>query len=431
MARRRNESVVLSHNGWATRWRCQCGYDNTGRNQCLMCNGPAPTEYLSDPTIYEEPYTPPPVYGPPVKTGSKANRTVMGIIAANLVIQAVEFAYFVGADVPRATAIKASLVTGLVFYAVTALWVLARSASLELRPFTGLGPNAAVGAAEGAVVGGVAAVLLVAALRLVTGHPVLDPSTAFLASQGSWSALLLGFLVIVVAAPLVEELVFRGFMAESYRRHGSRLAIILSAGAFSLAHLSPAQLRYYLLMGVALGVVYWRRGLVGSIATHATFNGVLLAVALAAAHGPAVEHRVAGASIAIPGVYQVHTMPFGNDDLVAEGPLGATVELVHVIVPAPVSVEDLGRGFARGAFPLPDEIVVDGRSVAVFDLPGARAVSMEATIDGRDGRVVIVPRGVEAWIASYRSDGNPKSSMDFDDMLRSLTLPIRSIDTPG
>ncbi len=424
MARRRPESVVLSHNGWATRWRCQCGYDNTGRNSCLMCSGPAPTEFLTDPTVYEEPYVPPPLYGPPVKTGTKANRTVMAIILANLAIQLVEFAYFAGADVPRATAVKASLFTGLAFYAITAFWVLGRSASLKIRPFTGLGSNWAVGAAEGAVVGGVAAVLLVAGLRLITGHPVLDPSTAFLASQGSGLALLLGFLVIVVAAPLVEELVFRGFMAESYRRSGKRLAIILSAGAFSLAHLSLPQLRYYLLMGVALGVVYWRRGLVGSIATHAAFNGVLLAVALAAAHGPAVEHHVAGATIAIPGTYNVVTSPFGNDDLVANGPLGATVEVAHVVLPGVVASADvLAQGFARGAFPLPDEIVIDGSSVSVFDLPAGRAVSMEAEIAGRDGRVIVLPQGSEAWLASYRSDGSAQSSEDFDDMVRSLTLP--------
>ncbi|HEX7276453.1 MAG TPA: type II CAAX endopeptidase family protein [Acidimicrobiales bacterium] len=415
--------MILSQNGWATRWRCQCGYDNTGRATCLMCNGPAPMEFLTDPTLYEEPYVAPPVYGPPVKTGTKANRTVMGIILANLAVQAVLFVYFVGADVPRATAVQASLFTGLAGYAISAFWVLGRSASLGIRPFTGLGQGAAVGAAEGAVVGGVAAVLLVAGLRLVTGHPVLDPSTAFLASQGSWAALLLGFVVIVVAAPVVEELVFRGFMAESYRRHGSRLAIILSAGAFSLAHLSPGQLRYYLVIGVALGVVYWRRGLVGSIATHAAFNGILLAVAVAAAHGPAVVHDLAGARIAIPGAYQVSS-PFGDDELVAEGPLGATIQVAHVDdIGITLSAEDIGDVFARGDVPLPAEVVVDRRSVVVFDLPAGRAVSMDAEIGGRDGRVVMVPRGREGWVASYRSDGSAQSSEDFDDMLRSLTLP--------
>ena len=229
----------------------------------------------------------------------------------------------------------------------------------------------------------------------------------------------------MVAAPLVEELVFRGFMAESYRRSGQRLAILLSAGAFSLAHLSLPQLRYYLLMGVALGVVYWRRGLVGSIATHAAFNGVLLAVALAAAHGPAVEHHVAGATIAIPGDVQRGHVALRQRRPGRQRPAGSD-----------------GRGGPRArcpgswcrptcwpkaspgrAFPLPDEIVIDGSSVSVFDLPAGRAVSMEAEIAGRDGRVIVLPQGSEAWLASYRSDGSAQSSEDFDDMVRSLTLP--------
>jgi len=394
-----------------------------------MCNGPAPAEILGDSERYLEDQ-PPPLYSPAVKTGTKANRTVLGFIAANVILQVIEVAYFLGADVPPATAIKTSLFIGLAFYAIAAFWVLARSASLRIRPSMGL-ENAAVGVAEGVIVGGVAAVLLVAVLRLVTGHPVLDPTTAFLASQGSLGALLLGFVVIVLAAPVVEELIFRGFMAESYRPHGRRLAIILSAAAFSLAHLSAAQLRYYLVMGVVLGMVYWRRGLVGSIATHAAFNGVLLAVAVAAAHGPAVEHRLVGATVDIPATYQVSSPFPGDDDLVAEGPLGAAIEVAHVAVPGSVPpAEELGRAFERGGMPLPDEIVPDPTSVMVFDLPSGRAVAVKAEIDGRDGRVVIVPGTDAIWVASYRTDGNVQSSLDFDDVLRSLVLPTGS-SSPG
>jgi membrane protease YdiL (CAAX protease family) len=423
MARRSSESVVLARNGWATRWRCQCGYDNTGRDRCLICGGSAPVDFLGDAELYAEPAAPRPVYGPPVKTGTRANRTVVALIVANLALQGAQFVYFAANDVPRATAIRTSLFIGLAFYAVMAAWVLTRSASLKLRPFTGL-DTAAVGAAEGIVVGGVMAVLLVGGLRLLTGHPTLDPTTAFLASQGSWGGLLLGFVVIVLAAPVVEELVFRGFMAESYRPQGSRLAIILSAAAFSLAHMSIAQLKYYLVMGVVLGFVYWRRGLVGSIAAHAAFNGVLLAVAVAAAHGPAVEHRLAGATIDIPGTYRVATAFLGDDVIVAEGPLGATVELAHVDVPgrAPAA-EDLARVLAQGGLPLPPEIRIDSSSVEVIDLPAGRAVSLSAEIDGRDGRVVLLAGGGEMWVSSYRSDGTEQSSLDFEKMLDTLTVP--------
>src|SRR5207302_309878 len=74
-----------------------------------------------------------------------------------------------------------------------------------------------VGAAEGFIVGGGLALLMAALLRLALGHPVLDPTAAVLAGDGALGPLVLGFLLIAVAAPVVEELVFRGFLAEALR----------------------------------------------------------------------------------------------------------------------------------------------------------------------------------------------------------------------
>src|SRR5205085_690497 len=144
------------------------------------------------------------------------------------------------------------------------------------------------------------------------------------------------------------------------------------------------------------------------------------------AHGPAVEHHVAGATVEIPGTYRVATPFAGQDveDIVASGPLGATVEVARVIVPGgTASVETIARGLALGAVPLPQEVHVDPSSVVVFNLPAGPAVSTTADIAGRDGRLVIVPHGAEVFIASYRSDGNVQSSLDFDQILLSLTLP--------
>lgn len=108
----------------------------------------------------------------------------------------------------------------------------------------------------------------------------------------------------------------------------------------------------------------------------------------------------------------------------AEGPLGAVVELSHVDLPgAAPAVEDLSRILGRGGLALPPEIDVFASTVDLFELPAGRAVTMEADIEGRDGRVVIVPGSGEIWVASYRSDGNERSALDFDKMLLSLTIP--------
>ena len=420
MARRRNDSVLIEDNDWATLWRCQCGYGNTGRDRCLMCNCPAPGEAEGSPGLRAEHQLVVDT-GPKDLAGSRATRTVAAIIGINLLLQILMAGAFVAADVDRATAVRLSLFVGLGYYGMAALWVLARSASLGLRPWLGR-QTAAVGAAEGFVVGGATAVILVAGLRLLLGHPALDPAAALLASQGSVGSLLLGFLVIVVAAPVVEELVFRGFLAESLRDKGPWAAVVASAVAFSLAHLSIVQFRYYLVMGMVLGWVYLRRGLVGSVAAHAAFNGVLMVVAVAAAHGPAIAYDAAGAKVSIPATYRVSADEV-DADLVAVGPLGAHVELAHIdspdVPPAPVIADNL----VAGSLALPPQLVVESSTVTILDLPAGQAVQVTATIDGQDGRVVMLPTPGRLWLASYGSDGGSGSSFDFDEMLTSWRLP--------
>ncbi len=422
MARRRNDSVVLEDTEWSTVWRCQCGYGNTGRDRCLMCSCPAPDQILDSPGLRAEDEFVPLPRDPGGRAGSRATRTVAAIIGVNLLMQIVMAVAFVAGGADRATAVKVSLFFGLAYYGMAALWVLARSASLGLRPWVGK-ESAAVGAAEGFVVGAAGAVFLVALLRLVLGHPVLDPSAALLASQGSIGALVLGFLVIVVAAPVVEELVFRGFLAESLRRRGKWAAVVLSAVAFSLAHLSLIQFRYYLVMGMVFGFVYWRRGLIGSIAAHAAFNGVLMVVAVAAAHGPGITHDVAGGRIDVPATYQTSTTVFGAD-LSAVGPLGARVEVAHLDAPDVPPAREIADGLVNGAVPLPPEYSLQVSSVTMLDLPAGQAVQVMATIDGDDGRVVMLPVPGRLWLASFTSDGGSGSSFDFDEMLTSWRLPV-------
>ena len=424
MARRRNDSVVLEDTEWSTVWRCQCGYGNTGRDRCLMCSCPAPEEIIDSPGLHAEDDLAfvPLSRDPNERAGGRATRTVAAIIGLNLLMQIVMAIAFVAGDVERATAVKVGLFSGLAYYGMAALWVLARSASLGLRPWVGK-ETALIGAAEGFVVGGAGAVFLVALLRLILGHPALDPSAALLASQGSIGALVLGFLVIVIAAPVVEELVFRGFLAESLRRKGMWAAVVLSAVAFSLAHLSLIQFRYYLIMGMVFGFVYWRRGLIGSIAAHAAFNGVIMVVAIAAAHGPGIAHDVAGGKVDVPATYQTSTTVFGAD-LVATGPLGAQVEFAHLDDPGVPGAAQIAEGLVNGAVPLPAEFSVQVSSVTMLDLPAGQAVQVIATIDGDAGRVVMIPEPGRLWVASFTSDGGSGSSFDFDEMLRTWRLPV-------
>jgi membrane protease YdiL (CAAX protease family) len=90
----------------------------------------------------------------------------------------------------------------------------------------------------------------------------------------------LAVISIAVIAPVVEEIVFRGFIYGGLRpRLGVTLSVLLSAAVFALAHslsvggsillLGPS----LFLAGVALALVYERsRSLVPGMVMHASFN---------------------------------------------------------------------------------------------------------------------------------------------------------------
>lgn len=83
-------------------------------------------------------------------------------------------------------------------------------------------------------------------------------------------------LVLVVGAPVVEELFFRGLLLSALRaRIGSVGAVLISAVLFGLAHFEPLQFPVLALFGVLLGVLALRTGRLGpNICAHAAFNAL-------------------------------------------------------------------------------------------------------------------------------------------------------------
>jgi len=99
--------------------------------------------------------------------------------------------------------------------------------------------------------------------------------------QGPGLALLGVFLV--VGAPLVEELFFRGMLQRALgRRFGPVWAVAVSSLIFGLTHYQPVQLLGLVAFGVVLGTMALRTGRLGlGIVTHGAFNAttvILLAV---------------------------------------------------------------------------------------------------------------------------------------------------------
>jgi len=89
-------------------------------------------------------------------------------------------------------------------------------------------------------------------------------------------------VLLVVAAPFIEELFFRGLVLRALsRRFGTRWAVAGSSVFFALAHFEGLQFPALLLVGVLLGVLAVRYGRLGpGIWAHGAFNAyaaVLLA----------------------------------------------------------------------------------------------------------------------------------------------------------
>lgn len=85
---------------------------------------------------------------------------------------------------------------------------------------------------------------------------------------------ILAFITIVVLAPLLEELLFRGIILEGYLKNYSPAnSILISSFLFALIHGNLAQGIGALVMGIVVGLLYWRtKSLLFCIALHIINN---------------------------------------------------------------------------------------------------------------------------------------------------------------
>jgi membrane protease YdiL (CAAX protease family) len=159
-----------------------------------------------------------------------------------------------------------------------------RIATLRLRP-VGRGTPWVAGLAIAAPVGMIALVFL----SMRWGYPadqVPDFFGPYLHRSGGWWSF--GCMVVLVA-PLLEEITFRGWIQRPLERQfGAITAIAISAALFALCHAEPLRLPFLFLFGSILGVAAYRtRSIWASVAIHAG-NNALITLAVA----PPVEHAL-------------------------------------------------------------------------------------------------------------------------------------------
>jgi membrane protease YdiL (CAAX protease family) len=99
-------------------------------------------------------------------------------------------------------------------------------------------------------------------------------------SAGDWEGVLTLSFVAVVLQPLVEEVIFRGYLYAVFKGWAGALASAICTSLFFAAiHLSVTALPALVLLALVLALAYeWSGTLVVPIAMHVVFNGAQLAL---------------------------------------------------------------------------------------------------------------------------------------------------------
>jgi len=120
----------------------------------------------------------------------------------------------------------------------------------------------------------IAAGLLYLPLMLIFDDIDVSEPARELVDKATGSGVFLLFLVVVVGAPLVEELFFRGLTLKAFeKKMSSRLALVLSSLFFAIAHLQLIQFPALFLFGLVAGYLVKKYDRLGrAVWAHVGFN---------------------------------------------------------------------------------------------------------------------------------------------------------------
>ncbi len=85
-------------------------------------------------------------------------------------------------------------------------------------------------------------------------------TSGIVADALAMSSPLFSFIAAVIIAPILEELIFRGFIINRTRAYGEKTAVVFSALLFGLYHGNIQQFFYAFGLGILFGFIYVRTG---------------------------------------------------------------------------------------------------------------------------------------------------------------------------
>jgi membrane protease YdiL (CAAX protease family) len=192
--------------------------------------------------------------------------------------------------------------------------------------------------------------LAIAAIVVGFGVPISNNTDAITEVQDDRTYVISVVITAVIAAPIVEEMVFRGVVLRGLRSVMPTVAAVVLQGVlFGAAHVDPIRgvgnVGLVLVLsgvGIAFGGAVALIGRVGpAMVAHALFNGVVLVIVLTGVADD-LDSRAPGGSgrheVAV--VDQTHRPDAGGDgDAAGTGPAVGVVEIVEG--PQVVGIDDL------------------------------------------------------------------------------------------
>lgn len=177
---------------------------------------------------------------------------------------------------------------------LAALWVIVRYCrrnQLTLRQLAGpfqLTPALLLYLAAGVL--GLILIEIPVILWLMVRFPFLDPKLDFGIAQSPAAV----FLLVVVVAPVSEELIFRGILLRGFApRYGFTRAALAAAALFALAHLFPVRMPAMFAAAFLLGGLFLRIGTVWpGVFAHAFNNSLAFLAMLHKPHNTSHEHSL-------------------------------------------------------------------------------------------------------------------------------------------